>query len=138
MLHSDDATWVIAGPMYWSVIETNVGILAASIPSYKSLTKRYAPRLLGSYSHEGKLSGFKMMPYGKSGSRKDGATDGDPVDVTVLAKGESRFVTHTKTRVQDNSSEEELFAPSGRIGVKTEIFQGYEDAAPPQPGKGPR
>ena len=36
--------------MYWSVIETNVGILAASIPSFKSLAKRYLPRLIGDYS----------------------------------------------------------------------------------------
>ncbi|KAL2757014.1 hypothetical protein ACRALDRAFT_1069684 [Sodiomyces alcalophilus JCM 7366] len=135
MLHSDDPTWDISGPMYWSVIETNVGILAASIPSYKSLAKRYAPRLLGSYARDGKISGFKMMPYGKSnGSRKDGTVDGDPVNVSVLAaKGESRFITHTKPGMQDNSSEEELFTPSGRIGVKTEIFQGYEETAPPRP-----
>ncbi|ROT39951.1 hypothetical protein SODALDRAFT_332102 [Sodiomyces alkalinus F11] len=138
MLHSGDPTWDIARPMYWSVIETNIGILAASIPSYKPLAKRYAPRLLGSSAREGKLSGFKMMPYGKStGSRKDGIVDGERVNVSVGAKGESRFTTHTKPCMQENSSEEELFAPSGRIGVKTEIFQGYEEATtaprPPSP-----
>ncbi|KAK4115452.1 hypothetical protein N656DRAFT_694574, partial [Canariomyces notabilis] len=63
MLASTDQTWTIAGAMYWSVIETNVGILAASIPSYKPLVKRYAPRLLGSYAvrDDNKHSGFKMM-----------------------------------------------------------------------------
>lgn len=39
---------VIAEPMYWSLIDTNLGILAASIPSYKILVKRYLPNLWGS------------------------------------------------------------------------------------------
>jgi len=33
-----------------SVIETNIGILAASIPSFKPLFKRYLPHLIGDYS----------------------------------------------------------------------------------------
>lgn len=48
MLVSEDATWVITSAMYWSVIEINIGILAASIPSFKSIARRYFPRLLGS------------------------------------------------------------------------------------------
>ena len=48
MLVSEDATWVITSAMYWSVIEINIGILAASIPSFKSIVRRYFPRLLGS------------------------------------------------------------------------------------------
>ena len=58
MLTSDDPTWVITGAMYWSVIEINIGILAASIPSFKSLAKRYLPRLLGSsYNSKGGPTG---------------------------------------------------------------------------------
>ena len=49
--------------MYWSAIETNVGILAASIPSFKSLAKRCLPRLIGEYSSKtcgtGKEAFFK-------------------------------------------------------------------------------
>lgn len=48
MLVSEDATWAITSAMYWSVIEINIGILAASIPSFKSIARRYCPRLLGS------------------------------------------------------------------------------------------
>ena len=48
MLVSEDATWAITSAMYWSVIEINVGILAASIPSFKSIARRYCPQLLGS------------------------------------------------------------------------------------------
>ncbi|KLU90438.1 hypothetical protein MAPG_10292 [Magnaporthiopsis poae ATCC 64411] len=44
MLVSHDPTWDIAQPMYWSVIETNIGILASSIPSTKVIAKRYFPR----------------------------------------------------------------------------------------------
>jgi hypothetical protein len=47
MLFSKDSTWTISGPMYWSVIETNVGILTASIPAFKAIAKKYAPKLLG-------------------------------------------------------------------------------------------
>ncbi|POS76802.1 hypothetical protein DHEL01_v204797 [Diaporthe helianthi] len=53
-----DATWVISGAMYWSAIETNVAILAASIPSFKAIAKRYAPALLGSSNRGG--SGYKL------------------------------------------------------------------------------
>lgn len=47
---------------YWSAIETNVGILAASIPSFKALAKRYAPALLGSSNRGG--SDYKLGGVG--------------------------------------------------------------------------
>ncbi|CRK36896.1 hypothetical protein BN1708_007235 [Verticillium longisporum] len=97
MLVSDDPTWAITGAMYWSVIETNIGILAASIPSYKAIAKRYAPRLLGTSSN---------------GSHK-------------RSPAFSTFDTHA---TNDNSSEEVLFTPTGRIGVKTEIVHQFEEA----------
>ncbi|KAM0547254.1 hypothetical protein ACHAPJ_010516 [Fusarium lateritium] len=117
MLSSKDQTWVISNAMYWSVIETNIGILAASIPSYKAIAKKYAPRLLGSSgmsSH--KLSGFKQMPLELQGSRAGGA--GAP---------KSQFETNIKNGLDDNSSEEGLVMPSGRIGVKTDITFQYEN-----------
>lgn len=88
-----DATWVISGAMYWSAIETNVAILAASIPSFKAIAKRYAPALLGSSNRGGsdyklgggaghsagasrslgtnKLSRFHMMDKSRSGREVD-------------------------------------------------------------------
>ncbi|KAL1858102.1 hypothetical protein Daus18300_010103 [Diaporthe australafricana] len=83
-----DATWVISGAMYWSAIETNVGILAASIPSFKAIAKRYAPALLGSSNRGGseyklggsksagrslstnKLSRFQLMDKSRSGRQE--------------------------------------------------------------------
>jgi hypothetical protein len=50
MLHSTDYTWTISEAMYWSVIECSVGIIAACIPSFKALARRYLPRILGEYS----------------------------------------------------------------------------------------
>lgn len=44
------ATRDITKRMYWSVIETNIGILAASIPSFKPVARRYLPFLVGEYS----------------------------------------------------------------------------------------
>lgn len=98
MLAADaDATWVISGAMYWSAIETNVAILAASIPSFKALAKRYAPALLGSSNRGGsdyklggghsagasrslstnKLSRFHMMDKSRSGREVDIHASGD-------------------------------------------------------------
>ncbi|RYP08562.1 hypothetical protein DL765_008733 [Monosporascus sp. GIB2] len=142
MLTSDDPTWIISGAMYWSVIETKIGILAASIPSYKSIAKRCAPRLLGSSygSSGGKLSGFKMGRMegsgglgGKNGNRpgvndshveEDGVGDG----VCKMSSRKSFGAQVTKCLPDDNSSEEGLVAPSGRIGVRTDIVHCYEEA----------
>lgn len=52
MLTSDDPTYVIAPPFYWSVIESNIAVLAASIPSFKPLAKRFLPRLIGESSEK--------------------------------------------------------------------------------------
>lgn len=56
MLTNPDATWAITAPMYWSVIETNVGILATSIPSFKALAHRFLPRILGETSWAGRYN----------------------------------------------------------------------------------
>ncbi|KAF5710863.1 integral membrane protein [Fusarium globosum] len=118
MLSSSDSTWVISDAMYWSVIETNIGILAASIPSYKAIAKKYAPRLLGSsgMSSSRKLSGFKQMPLELHGGSNPGT--GAP---------KSTFETNIKNGLDDNSSEEVLVMPNGRIGVKTDITFRYEN-----------
>ncbi|RYP80342.1 hypothetical protein DL769_002522 [Monosporascus sp. CRB-8-3] len=144
MLTSDDPTWVISGAMYWSVIETNIGILAASIPSYKSIANRYVPRLLGSScgSSGGKLSGFKMGRVrssrclsGKKGDRP-GASDSHVGEERVgdgggkASSGKSFGAQVTEGLPDDNSSEKGLVAPSGRIGVRTDIVHRYEEASP--------
>lgn len=117
MLSSADQTWVISNAMYWSVIETNIGILAASIPSYKAIAKKYAPRLLGSTGiSSNKLSGFKQMPLELRGNSMPGT--GAP---------KSAFETNIKNGLDDNSSEEVLVMPSGQIGVKTDIVFRYEN-----------
>lgn len=118
MLSSSDSTWVISDAMYWSVIETNIGILAASIPSYKAIAKKYAPRLLGSsgMSSNRKLSGFKQMPLELHGGSNPGTS-----------APKSTFETNIKNGLDDNSSEEVLVMPNGRIGVKTDITFRYEN-----------
>lgn len=133
MLTSDDATWAITGAMYWSVIETNVGILSASIPSWKVLAKRYVPRLLGSSGRgtSGKQnSGFRLSSMGASGG--GGAK---PVRLHMARDtemgGRKWLATHVGKRngvTKEHSSDEEaLCTPTGRIGVKTEISMKFED-----------
>lgn len=120
MLSSKDQTWVISGAMYWSVIETNVGILASSIPSFKPIITRIAPRLLGSSNNTAKesttrRSGFHMMPLGSHG----GADGHDDPGSSKARKG--ALETHIRGGYDENSSEEDLVIQGGQIMVKTEI-----------------
>lgn len=124
MLTDEDATFVISNAMYWSVIETNIGILAASIPSYKALASRYAPGLLSSRHRTGSASrsGFKMMRRDQSGA--------DMPSAAGTGSRGANVQTSIKTGVDDNSSEEQLFMVPGRIGVSTRVVHETEDAKP--------
>ncbi|KAL8291200.1 hypothetical protein RB597_005481 [Gaeumannomyces tritici] len=147
MLASADPTWDIAQPMYWSVIETNVGILASSIPSTKVIAKRFFPRLLGSSSGgpSGGIGGggaggegeFQTIGGSWSGGGGDGGGTGssrnDKGD--AKARGNKSFYYADSVRDDDGhemmaaaptrpadaqSSDEEALTgrvPEGRIGV---------------------
>lgn len=139
MLVSTDATWAITGAMYWSVIETNIGILSASIPSWKVLAKRYVPRLLGS-SGRG-TSGKHHTGSGAFHLSSMAASSGNPKGLrlqttsatheTEVGTTRKSFAAHMGKRgglTRDDSSDEEaLFTPTGRIGVKTEISMKFEE-----------
>ncbi|KAJ0114139.1 hypothetical protein J7T55_007973 [Diaporthe amygdali] len=142
-----DATWVISGAMYWSAIEINVGILAASFPSFKAVAKRYTPALLGSSNRGGsdykmggnntgggshslstkKMSKFQLMDKSRSGR-----------EVDIHGGGQDGVGTHTKHgqgpyTASENSSEEAIYIkrqppPQGKIGVRTDIATFYEEA----------
>ncbi|EON68673.1 hypothetical protein W97_07931 [Coniosporium apollinis CBS 100218] len=134
MLKSLDATYVISGAMYWSVIETNVGILAASIPSFKALAKRYLPRLLDEYYSNDDGSRSRKYARGsrtnnskktssKMGSRHRMGTDGREVlcmDELAGSKGKHGIVTNIDLQ-SGNSSEERLNVPDGKIMASTHI-----------------
>ncbi|KAG0633947.1 hypothetical protein HOY80DRAFT_929386 [Tuber brumale] len=53
LLKSHDPTWTIVNSFIWSIIELHAIILAACIPSFRTLMGRHFPDLLGSsyYSH---------------------------------------------------------------------------------------
>ncbi|KAB2578780.1 Integral membrane protein [Lasiodiplodia theobromae] len=144
MLTSTDPTWAISGAMYWSVIETNVGIAAASIPSFKVIAKKYAPRLLGSYyesqrypsgaKHGSKAShgAFHKMSAASGG----GTSNNTSVHLRSLNRddlGPKEKSNVIQTRIEQdaasNSSEEALTLPDGRIGVRTQIVTQYENGS---------
>ncbi|OJD34915.1 uncharacterized protein BKCO1_20000153 [Diplodia corticola] len=142
MLTSADQTWAISGAMYWSVIETNVGIAAASIPSFKVIAKKYAPRLLGSYyesqrypsgaKHNSKFSqgAFQKMSHGASQShsvnlRSLNRDEINPKETFRDVKS-GGIQTRIEQEAASNSSEEALTLPDGRIGVRTQIVTQYE------------
>lgn len=118
----------------WSVIEINIGILAASIPSYKTIAKRYAPKLLGSSSggnvsrSKSKLSGFHQLTgRGRNETPMD-LRNLDSVGTNGSKKPKPEVDTQIEpgSKTSDNSSEEALFTPKGQISVKTQIFTRYD------------
>ncbi|KKY18262.1 putative integral membrane protein [Diplodia seriata] len=143
MLTSADPTWAISGAMYWSVIETNVGIAAASIPSFKVIAKKYAPRLLGSYyesqrypsgaKHSSKFSQGAFQKMSGAGTSQSGSVhlrslnrdDLNPKETFRDAKS-GGIQTRIEQDAASNSSEEALTLPDGRIGVRTQIVTQYE------------
>jgi hypothetical protein len=131
--------WTYA--VYWSVIEINIGILAASIPSFKPIASRYAPRLLGSSYNTSK--GNKSSSYLKSPglSRSKG---GGTMELHSVERGDrfgQQSTTHRteigkasagvvpgQSLLAGNSSEEILYTPpQGQIGVKTQIVTRYDE-----------
>jgi hypothetical protein len=138
MLTNPDATWAIAPAMYWSVIETNIGILAASIPSYKALAKRYLPVLLGEYSSK-KAYPSRGTPHGTgrafhkisgSGHMRSTSDEKDSkAEMYEMDECEKSFARRTVIQ-QDNSSDEALTIPPGRIAARTQIETRYEHTPP--------
>ena len=133
MLKSKDATYVISGAMYWSVIETNVGILAASIPSFKALAKRYLPHMLGEYYSDGgsRSRKYALGTTGNSskkatskggGFQRMGQDGGETVSLEEFVGSKANHGIVTTVDMQtDNSSEERLNVPNGKILASTHI-----------------
>ncbi|KAI4851797.1 integral membrane protein [Aureobasidium sp. EXF-8845] len=127
MLFSKDSTWTISGPMYWSVIEINIGILTASIPAFKAIAKKYAPKLLGaSYDSNQYPSRSVHVKVGSSGFHRMGGTAGsnhvalDTIDWDLgMSKG--RFQTTINQDADSVSSEEAALHPPNRIGVTRHV-----------------
>ncbi|KAI4722235.1 integral membrane protein [Aureobasidium sp. EXF-10727] len=127
MLFSKDPTWTISGPMYWSVIETNVGILTASMPAFKAIAKKFAPKLLGgSYDSNRYPSRSVHVKVGSSGFQKMGGTAGshhiglDTID-RDLGMSKGRFQTTINQDTASVSSEEAALHPPNRIGVTRHV-----------------
>lgn len=122
MLSSTDYTYVISGAMYWSVIETNVGILAASIPSFKAIASRFLPRLIGEYSSGRKYGAWS----GNTDARRYGSgftkvTDRNNITMgTLNGDKNAKLGTQIGATTADNSSEERII-PDGKILTQTEI-----------------
>jgi hypothetical protein len=132
LLTSPDATYAITDAMYWSVIETNIGILAASIPTFTPLAKRYLPRLIGANASKirGTYKDGVFVEIGEDG-RHRGTSDiamnalyGQPVNINTNC--------HTRKGGHGTSiasSEENILPPAGKILAQTHIsirsdFQG--------------
>ncbi|KAJ5551648.1 hypothetical protein N7535_000407 [Penicillium sp. DV-2018c] len=119
MLSSKDFTYAISGAMYWSVIETNIGIFAASIPSFKAIASRFLPRLIGEYS-----SGKKYGPWsGTNTARRYGsgfAKVTEPQITLNTINGKEEPTMGTNIGAASNSSEERII-PQGKIFTQTEI-----------------
>ncbi|KIA75485.1 hypothetical protein HK57_00034 [Aspergillus ustus] len=116
MLTSDDPTWAISGAMYWSAIEINMGILAASIPSLKAIASRFLPRLIGEYS-----SGKQYVQRSGSGFSKVREHQAHRVGLNSLRSKNTAVVGTGINNTQDRTSEERFIVPVGKIYAHTEI-----------------
>ncbi|KAL3449871.1 hypothetical protein BJX65DRAFT_305885 [Aspergillus insuetus] len=114
MLTSDDPTWAISGAMYWSAIEINIGILAASIPSFKAIASRFLPRLIGEYS-----SGKHYIQRSGSGFSK--VRGPHSVGMNSLRSKNHPVVGTEINSTLDRTSEERFIIPDGKIYAHTEI-----------------
>ncbi|KAL4924262.1 putative integral membrane protein Pth11-like [Aspergillus undulatus] len=136
MLTSADATWAISGAMYWSVIEINIGILAASIPSFKAIASRFLPRLIGEYTSNKAYgygarsgSGFSKVRDPSQSHNHDQShsrSRGRSVGMHTLRKNRDGDNDHAVmgTNIHsalDRTSEERIFVPEGKIYAHTEI-----------------
>lgn len=137
MLVSTDPTWAIGPPMYWSVIETNIGILAASIPSFKPIARRYLPRIIGEYSSGGRsyLGASSSRNFGKiSNTGGEWAGSSMPmkpvqaregITTTVITSRGDGLADISKT---SSGSEQSLVSNTGRITQSTQISQKVENS----------
>lgn len=135
MLTSPDSTYVISNAMYWSVIETNVGIFAASIPSFKAIASRFLPRLIGEYTSQKRYYGPWSQTAGTGDGRKHGSNFSrirDPQASYALqtlnddADGPGGTVCQRNTGYEANSSEERIIIPEGKILTQTQISTNVE------------
>ena len=137
LLSSSDATYAISPAMYWSVIETNIGILAASIPSFKSLFKRYLPRLIGDYSSKNHTlaTDAKFPPHNSETSRSGfvelggGSSHVEEVAMETFYASPTGIDTNIASGKAGGggyngsacSSEEMIIPPQGMILAQTQI-----------------
>ena len=123
MLSSPDPTYVISGAMYWSVIETNIGIFAASAPSFKAIASRFLPRIVGEYS--GRKSGGW---YGSSFGKKHGygfSKVHEPNTIRMDPYQRDEAGTEVHIDHPSNSSIERIIVP-GKITTQTQITTSIE------------
>lgn len=113
--------------MYWSVIETNVGIFAASAPSFKAIASRFLPRIIGEYSGR-KSSANDTYPrkYGSGFSkvRDPNAVPMDTLPGTDDLDQEGNDVRNGGGHTLNSSIERMI--PDGRIMTQTQISTNIE------------
>ena len=146
MLVDPDATWAITAAMYWSVIETNIGILAASIPTFKAIAKRYFPRFVGepTYTPNSYLSrrvdksgGSRSFPFNKlehegsyaMHSRRANESTFDKEEVEAREQKESGVQTRIEHKGLESGSQERIVYPQGQIVAQTDIVTHVEEAS---------
>ncbi|PYH42878.1 putative integral membrane protein Pth11-like [Aspergillus saccharolyticus JOP 1030-1] len=118
MLTSADSTYAISGAMYWSAIEINVGILAASIPSFKAIASRFLPRWIGEYSSNKGYSYGGWSSGNNHGAKRYGSGFSKP--------RAPEFGMSVLQSCADTGSEDRIVVPAGRIMAQTEIETNVE------------
>ncbi|RAH43499.1 putative integral membrane protein Pth11-like [Aspergillus brunneoviolaceus CBS 621.78] len=128
MLSSADSTYAISGAMYWSAIEINVGILAASIPSFKAIASRFLPRWIGEYSSNKGYGGWSSSNNNAAKRYGSGFSKPRPPEfgMSVLQSHCGETETIAGTQIERNGSEDRIVIPAGKIMAQTEIETNVE------------
>jgi hypothetical protein len=120
--------------MYWSVIEISIGILAASIPSFKAIFKRYLPRFLDSsqkptpryennYGNPSRTTRSGFLELSERGTKIDKSVTDDisdgknPGDTNIASGSVEVTICNTST----SSTEDLIYPPRGKILAQTQI-----------------
>ncbi|KAJ2900399.1 hypothetical protein MKZ38_002456 [Zalerion maritima] len=103
MLTSADQTWVISYASLWIVVETNLFVICASIPTLRKFFRHVAPRFIGESTYDKNGRGSKSRANTKSSGRGAGprgaaGSGGGGLGGSTLKPASNQLITFGSSR----------------------------------------
>ncbi|KAF4999555.1 hypothetical protein FDECE_11476 [Fusarium decemcellulare] len=125
LLTDPDASWVIAWASVWIIVEANLIITCATMPTLRKFFKHVAPKLIGESRYGSKTPNYGN--YGKSAKSGDGSK---PPTRAIVPTSQSRRDRHQYSQFDPDeglSSEAYAMGPiAGRVDHKISAGQSDE------------